>query len=95
MAMPGHLVDGEDAYAQSSPIAWVDGLADSLLLIHGMSDDNVVFDHSVQLMAALQKAGKPFELMTYPGKRHRITGEAERTHLYELHLDFFRRHLGD
>lgn len=82
-----------DAYGASSPLRYVEGLADPLLLVHGMADDNVFFDHSVKLMAALQAASRPFELMTYPGKRHRITGEAERTHLYELLLDFFRRHL--
>ena len=32
-------------------------------------------------------------MMTYPGKRHRITGEAETTHLWRLYLDFFGRHL--
>lgn len=83
-----------DAYAVSSPISHVAGLEDPLLLVHGMADDNVFFDHSVRLMAALQKARKPFELMTYPGKRHRIAGEDERVHLYRMLLDFFRRHLG-
>ena len=83
-----------DAYAASSPISYVDGLDDPLLLVHGMADDNVFFDHSVKLMAALQQARKPFELMTYPGKRHRVTGEDERVHLYRMLQDFFRRHLG-
>lgn len=82
-----------NAYEQSSPISYVDGLEDPLLLVHGMADDNVFFDNSVRLMAALQQASKPFELMTYPGKRHRITGEAERVHLYSMLLDFFHRHL--
>ncbi len=82
-----------DAYEITSPMRYVDGLADPLLLVHGMADDNVFFDHSVKLMASLQGAGKTFELMTYPGKRHRITGEAERTHLYTMMLEFFRRHL--
>lgn len=82
-----------DAYAASSPLSYVDGLQDPLLLMHGMADDNVFFDHSVRLMAALQQRRKPFELMTYPGKRHRITGEDERVHQYGLMLDFFRRHL--
>ena len=82
-----------DAYARSNPVSYVEGLEDPLLLVHGMADDNVFFDHSVKLMAALQQARKPFELMTYPGKRHRITGEDERVHLYRLMFDFFERHL--
>jgi dipeptidyl-peptidase-4 len=82
-----------DAYARSNPVTYVEGLQDPLLLVHGMADDNVFFDHSVKLMAALQQARKPFELMTYPGKRHRITGEDERVHLYRMMFDFFERHL--
>jgi dipeptidyl-peptidase-4 len=82
-----------DFYEQSSPISYVDGLEGNLLLIHGMADDNVFFDNSVKLIAALQQAKKQFELMTYPGKRHGIRGEAERTHLNEMRLDFFKRHL--
>ena len=82
-----------DAYARSNPVSYVEDLQDPLLLVHGMADDNVFFDHSVQLMAALQQARKPFELMTYPGKRHRITGEDERVHLYRMMFDFFERHL--
>jgi dipeptidyl-peptidase-4 len=82
-----------DFYERSSPITYVDGLEGNLLLIHGMADDNVFFDNSVQLMAALQQAEKQFELMTYPGKRHGIRGEAERVHLNQMRLDFFKRHL--
>jgi len=88
----GDPADG-DFYERSSPISYVDGLQGDLLLIHGMADDNVFFDNSVKLMDALQKANKQFELMTYPGKRHRIKGEAERTHLNEMRLDFFKRQL--
>jgi dipeptidyl-peptidase-4 len=82
-----------DFYERSSPISYVDGLEGNLLLIHGMSDDNVFFDNSVKLISAMQKAEKQFELMTYPGKRHGIQGEAERIHLNTLRLDFFKRHL--
>lgn len=85
--------DGGDAYNESSPITYVDMLTDPLLLIHGMADDNVFFDNSVALMGALQKARKPFELMTYPGKTHRVTGTDEKIHLDQLRLDFFDRYL--
>ncbi len=43
----------------------------SLLLMHGMADDNVTFDHSTRVLFALQAAGTPFETMVYPGLRHR------------------------
>ena len=85
--------DGDGKYEISSPMTYAGNLSDKLLIIHGMADDNVVFDNTVQMIDALQEAAMPFEMMTYPGKRHRITGEAENIHLWRLHLDFFNRHL--
>jgi dipeptidyl-peptidase-4 len=87
--------DGDGKYELSSPMTYAPNLSDPLLIVHGMADDNVFFDHSVQMIEALQKAARPFEMMTYPGKRHRIVGEAENTQLWNLYLDFFRRHLGE
>jgi dipeptidyl-peptidase-4 len=85
--------DGDGRYEVSSPMSYAQNLADPLLIVHGMADDNVFFDNTVQMIEALQQAAKPFELMTYPGKRHRIVGEAENTQLWNLYLDFFGRHL--
>jgi len=87
--------DGDGKYETSSPMTYARNLADNLLIVHGMADDNVFFDNSVQMIDALQEAAMPFEMMTYPGKRHRITGEAENTHLWRMYLDFFQRHLKD
>jgi len=87
--------DGDGKYEISSPITYAQNLADSLLIVHGMADDNVFFDHTVQMIEALQKAGIPFEMMTYPGKRHRIVGEAENAQMRNLYLEFFNRHLKD
>ncbi len=85
--------DGEGKYEASSPMSYADRLADPLLIVHGMADDNVFFDNTVQMIDALQEAARPFEMMSYPGKRHRIVGEAENTHLWELFLSFFDRNL--
>ena len=38
---------------------------------HGMMDDNVHVQNSVQLVDALQRAGKDFEMMFYPQARAR------------------------
>ena len=88
----GHPEEG-NFYEKSSPATYAQALTDKLLVIHGMADDNVFFDNSIKLITALQKANKQFELMTYPGKRHRITGEAEEAHLGRLQVAFFNRHL--
>jgi dipeptidyl-peptidase-4 len=85
--------DGDGRYEISSPITHAENLADPMLIVHGMADDNVFFDNTVQMIDALQESARPFEMMTYPGKRHRIVGEAENTHLWKMYLEFFDRNL--
>jgi dipeptidyl-peptidase-4 len=69
------------------PYRTSDALADSLkikqpfLLIHGMSDDNVVFQNSSMLADELQAAGIPFEMMFYVGQTHRIAGDKRQAHV--------------
>ena len=82
-----------DGYTASGVLPIAGNLSTPLLLIHGMADDNVTFDNSTRLMAILQQEEKLFELMTYPGQRHGIRGEALQTHQMKTKLDFLRRHL--
>ena len=83
------------AYAGSEVTAGIGNLKPgALLLIHGMADDNVTFDNSTRLMAALQAQSIPFEMQLYPGLRHRA-GWSQATLLHRMlaSLDFFRRKL--
>jgi dipeptidyl-peptidase-4 len=89
----GHPKGNAKGYAQSSVLTHVQNLRGKLLLVHGMADDNVLFQNSVLLMDALQRARIPFDLMAYPGKKHGIQGKATRIHLFEMILAHFRRHL--
>jgi len=90
----GLPADNAEGYRQSSVFTHLDGLSAKLLLIHGMADDNVQFSNSIQLMSALQKRGKAFELMTYPGAKHGLRGK-DALHRLKLTEDFFARCLGD
>ena len=58
-----------------------------------MADDNVTFDNTTRLMAELQEQERVFELMTYPGQRHGIRGEALQVHLMKTRMAFLDRHL--
>ena len=89
----GHPEDNAEGYAASSALTHLEGIHGKLLLMHGMSDDNVVFTHSMRLMAALQEANVAFELMTYPGAKHSLQQKAVAIHRFNLILDFFERHL--
>jgi dipeptidyl-peptidase-4 len=80
-------------YAQASVFTHAGGIAHgALLLLHGMADDNVLFSNSTRLMGALQAAGTPFELMTFPGAKHGLQG-ADLRYRYRLTEDFFARRL--
>ena len=90
--------DNPEGYERGSVFYHLDrweGEMSPLLLIHGMADDNVTFDNTTRLMAALQERELPFELMTYPGQRHGIRGEALQKHLMKTRMAFLDRHLKD
>ncbi|WP_421936233.1 DPP IV N-terminal domain-containing protein [Phenylobacterium sp.] len=91
----GTPADNADGYGASEIVSRLPRLKDgSLLLIHGMADDNVTFDHSTRVLFALQAQGKPFETMVYPGLRHRGGWTpANRMHRAMATLDFFDRKL--
>jgi dipeptidyl-peptidase-4 len=82
-----------EGYAQSGVFAHLDALKPPLLIVHGMADDNVLFTNTTKLMAELQARGVPFDLMTYPGGKHGLVGQATRTHVYSTIDAFFARHL--
>ncbi|MBK8629657.1 MAG: S9 family peptidase [Sphingomonadales bacterium] len=90
MGKPGDSMT-PDAYELANAIGDAAKIADPLLLIHGMADDNVVLDHSTALMAKLQGAAVPFETMLYPGQGHGVGGPKVSVHLWTTILNFLDR----
>ena len=66
-----------EVYAKASPLSHIDRLERPLLVLHGTSDVNVPYLHSVRLMDELLKKGKGglVSFMTYPGEFHYFTRE--------------------
>jgi dipeptidyl-peptidase-4 len=89
MGTPQH--DGA-AYAKSDAIADADRIGDPLLIIHGMSDDNVFFENSSELIAKLQHDDRPFEMMLYPGETHRSGTPKMLAHRWHTILNFLSAH---
>ena len=85
------------AYDRSSVIsllterAVVPAAARSLLLIHGLADDNVVVAHTLRLSAALLAAGYPHAVLPLSGITHMAAQETVAENLLLLQLDFLRR----
>ncbi|MGB7374889.1 DPP IV N-terminal domain-containing protein [Pontixanthobacter sp.] len=80
-----------EAYDKASAIPDATRITDPLLLIHGMADDNVVFENSSELISVLQEANAPFEMMLYPGYTHRVAGEKISPHMWNTIFSFLER----
>lgn len=81
-----------EAYTKANAMEDATKMSDPLLLIHGMADDNVVFENSSELIAKLQGNNVPFEIMLYPGHTHRVAGEQVSPHLWNTIFNFLKRH---
>ena len=84
--------ENPEGYDTGSALKYAANLKGKLLLIHGTIDNNVHPGNTIQLVDALIKAGKRFDLMLYPGYRHGIYGEAGK-HYRQLMIDYFVKHL--
>ena len=80
--------ENANGYDENSPINHVEKLKGKYLLIHGSADDNVHVQNTMEMISALVKANKQFELFIYPDKNHGIYGENTRIHLYQKMTDF-------
>ena len=85
--------ENPSGYDDNSPITHASKLQGNYLLIHGTADDNVHFQNSMDLVTALNKAGKQYESFFYPNKNHSIYGGNTRYHLYTKLTDFLLRKL--
>lgn len=84
--------DNPEAYRVSNVTTYVDQMQRPLLLIHGVTDDNVYFQHTMQLADALFRAGKPYELLPMSGT-HMISDPMIRLRRETRIMDFFNLHV--
>lgn len=82
--------ENPSGYDENSPINHVEKMKGAFLLVHGSADDNVHYQNTMEMAAALIDANIPFELAIYPNHNHSIVGGNARLHLYE-HLTRFLR----
>jgi dipeptidyl aminopeptidase/acylaminoacyl peptidase len=87
--------DDPEAYRQSSPIYFAQGLKGSLLICHGMIDTNVHFQDSVRLTQRLIELGKTdWEIAPYPSEDHAFTHADSWTDEYRRILKLFETTIG-
>ena len=90
MRTPKENAEGYDA---NSPVNYVNLMKGKFLLVHGVADDNVHYQNSMELINAMVKADKQFDLFIYPNRNHGIYGGNTRNHLFKMILDFVEENL--
>ncbi|HMS29062.1 MAG TPA: S9 family peptidase [Saprospiraceae bacterium] len=71
-----------NGFAEYAPVLLADRLKGNYMLVHGMGDDNVHFQHSAEMINALVRNNKSFDLYVYPNRSHGISGDKARLHLF-------------
>jgi dipeptidyl-peptidase 4 len=82
------------AYTQSSLLTYADKLERPLLLVHGTTDDNVFFRHSLKLANALFRAGRDFQFLPLSGLTHMVPDPVVTQNLWSRIASFFHSALG-
>jgi dipeptidyl aminopeptidase/acylaminoacyl peptidase len=83
-----------EAYRQSSPIYFAEGLKGALLICHGMVDTNVLFQDSVRLAQRLIELRKEnWDLAVFPVENHGFTEETSWADEYRRILKLFEENL--
>jgi dipeptidyl-peptidase-4 len=89
----GHPRTNAEGYRKANVLTYVKDLKRPLMIVHGVTDDNVYFQHSMRLIDALLKAGKPYDLLLLPGT-HMLADPTIRQRESERIMAFFKTHLG-
>jgi len=84
--------DNPDGYKNTALGPKAGNLKGRLMIVHNYEDDNVLFQNSLQLVSALEQAGKTFDFMLYPQKSHGVSGPLARQ-MNATMLEFFDRWL--
>ena len=83
--------EGRDLKA-ISPINFADRVTAPVLLIHGADDTVVAFAQSINMMAALKRAGKPVEMVTLPGEDHWLSKSETRLTMLKAAVGFVEKY---
>lgn len=85
---------GEQVYAQRSPIRHVDRLATPLILLQGTQDRVVPPDQAEQMAAALRAKGLPVALVLFEGEGHGFRVLDNQVRALEAELSFYAQVFG-
>ncbi|MBZ0214455.1 MAG: S9 family peptidase, partial [Nitrospirae bacterium] len=86
--------DDPEVYKKTSPRWHAKGLLGNLFLVHGMLDDNVLYQDTAQLIQGLIEEGKHFDMLAYPRDDHGIGKDTSRPHVFTAVMRYLYEKLG-
>ncbi len=84
--------ENKKGYEEANLLNYVSNLKGKLLLIHGTSDDVVVWQHSLKYLEECVKKSVLVDYLVYPGHKHNVLGQ-DRVHLMKKITQYFNEHL--
>ncbi len=82
----GLLEENEEGYNRGNVNNYAENLEGNLMIFYGTRDDNVHISNSYQLITALQRAGKHFEVQVGPDRGHVGLGRDRMMEFFIYHL---------
>jgi dipeptidyl-peptidase-4 len=84
--------ENPDGFKKNNLLNYVDNLSGKLLMIHGTSDDVVVWQHSLMYLKKCVDRNKQIDYFCYPGHLHNVLGK-DRIHLLTKITEYFKSNL--
>ena len=88
----GLIDENKNGYEKGNVMHYSDGFPcrDALLLVHGMTDENVHFRHTESLVLDLVKKQIPHRIQPFPGERHGLRGKEASAYFEVLKYSFLQ-----
>ncbi|MCJ8278087.1 MAG: S9 family peptidase [Bdellovibrionales bacterium] len=86
--------DNADVYKKANVLTYAEQIKGKVLIVHGMADDNVLYNHSLIFYQKMQELGLLFDIMAYPGAKHGIRRKkAWSVHYFKSISNYFNNNL--
>ncbi len=81
--------NNEKGYNDSSVMTHVANMKGSLMIVHGLIDENVHFRHTARLINELIRCRKKYDLVLFPCERHGPQKLADKVYLEDRIMEYF------
>lgn len=85
--------ENEEGYYNGSALNYIDMLKGNMLIIHGLADDNVHFQHTAELITKIKEENKNISMFIYPNENHLMRGKNALYHVYNQATKFILNNL--